>query len=136
MIAPDSERLTGTPDRPIEHIPDAPSTWRDWALLLGGPAVWITHFMAVYLAAEVACGPLGPDNWAFFGDDAFVIVTVGATVAAVLACGAIAWGCRRRAGGGGDWKIDFASGGVLLSIGSIIGVVAVGVPAVVLTPVC
>lgn len=120
----------------MEHIPDAPSTLRDWAALLAGPAIWITHFMAVYLAAEVACGPLGPSNWTFFSDDTLVVFTVVATIAAALACGAVAWTCRRRMRTGEEWTIDFSSGGFLLSIGSIVGVIAVGAPAVVLAPVC
>lgn len=131
-----TERHTGTRDHPIERIPDTPSTLREWWLLLGGPTIWISHFMAVYLAAEVACGPLGPSNWSFFGEDILVALTVAATVAATLACGALAWICRRRMRAGDEWKIDFSTGGFLLSIGSIVGVVAVGTPAAVLAPLC
>ena len=67
-----SERLTGTDEHPIERIPDAPSTLGRWVVALGGPAVWITHFMVVYLAAEVSCAGLESDGWSAFGEDALV----------------------------------------------------------------
>lgn len=138
MTDHDSEpgRLTGTAERPIERIPDAPRNLRDWGVLIGGPAIWITHFMAVYLAAEASCAALETDEWTFIGDDALVVLTVVATLVAAAACAALAWLARRRMRSHDGWKVDFAVGGALLSVGSMIGVLAVGVPAVVLSPVC
>ncbi len=130
MTEPDARRLTGTDDRPIEQIPDTPSTLRNWAELLGGPAIWISHFMIVYLVAEAGCAALD------LGEGVLVAFTVVATVIAVLACGALAWSTRRRMQTGDEWTIDFASGGFLLSIGSAFGVLVVGAPALVLSPVC
>lgn len=125
-----TERLTGTEDRPIERIPDNPSTLRDWAVLLGGPAIWISHFMAVYLVAEAGCEGLG------LTEDVVVVFAVVATAVAAMACGFLARVAQRRRSVGQEWKLDLASGGFLLAIGSVMGVLAVGAPALVLTPVC
>lgn len=121
--------MTGTDDRPIERVPDNPSTLRDWIVLLGGPAIWMSHFMIVYLVAEAGCAELE------LSEGALVAFSVVATVVAALACGALAWVARRRSAGQ-EWKLDFASGGFLLAIGSLMGVLAVGAPALVLSPVC
>lgn len=131
-----TERLTGTEEHPIERIPDEPSTFGRWAVAIGGPAVWITHFMVVYLAGEITCVSRLTNEWTPLGGDALVVITVVATIAAVLACGALAVVARRRIAGTDRETIDFAFLGFLLSIGSIIGVVAVGAPALVLTPAC
>lgn len=127
---PPAEQLTGTEDRPIERIPDDPNTLRHWGVLLGGPAIWMSHFMVVYLFAEAGCTALD------LREGVVVAFTVVATVIALLACGALAWVARRRMGADAEWTIDFASGGFLLSIGSAFGVLAVGAPALVLSPVC
>ena len=131
-----SERLTGTDDHPIERIPDQPSTLGRWVIAVGGPAVWITHFMVVYLAAEVSCTGLESDGWSAFGEGTLVVVTVVATAVAVLACAALAVVARRRMATLDRDRVEFAFLGFLLSIGSILGIVAVGAPALFLSPVC
>lgn len=131
-----TERLTGTDEHPIEHIPDEPSTFGRWVVAVGGPAVWMTHFMVVYLAGEITCVSRLTNEWTPLGGDALVAITVAATVVAVLACAALAVVARRRMGGSDRETVDFSFLGFLLSIGSIIGVVAVGAPALVLTPAC
>lgn len=132
----DSERLTGTSDRPIERIPDQPSTLGDWAVLLGGPAIWISHFMLVYLLAEASCAAVGSDALTFIGDDTLVVLTVVATVIAAAACGTLAWVAWRRTRGGRRDIVDLSRAGLLLAVGSFVGVIAVGAPALVLSPVC
>lgn len=131
-----TDRLTGTEDRPIERIPDEPSTLGRWVVAVGGPAVWMTHFMVVYLAAEASCAGLATDEWSFISEDALVVLTVVATVVAAVACAALAVVARRRMRADDPDRVDFAFLGFLLSIGSAIGVVAVGAPALVLSPAC
>ena len=135
------DRLTGTDDRPVERIPDAPTTLPDWLALLAGPAIWISHFMAVYLAGEVACTPPDPDQWSSFDGDVVTVLTVVATVAAVAACAGVAWFARRRITdrdprGDEHHSFDLARSGFLLAVGAAIGVVAVGAPAAYLSPLC
>jgi uncharacterized membrane protein len=131
-----TERLTGTEEHPIERIPDEPSTFGRWVVAVGGPAVWITHFMAVYLVAEASCAGLETDEWSFIGEGSVVAFVVAATVVAALACAALAVLARRRMRADDRETVDFATIGFLLSIGSIIGVVAVGAPALFLSPIC
>lgn len=130
------ERLTGTSEHPIEQIPRDPSTFGSWVVALGGPAIWITHFMFVYLAAELTCVNRLTNEWTPISADALVVLTVVATLVAGLACAALAVVARRRMRRGDHDVVDFAFLGFLLSIGSVIGVVAVGAPALVLTPAC
>lgn len=127
-----TERLTGTEDRPIERIPDDPSTFGRWVVAVGGPAVWITHFMVVYLAGELTCVSRLTNEWTPLGSDALLAITVAATVVAVLACAALTIVARRHMAGTDRETVDFAFLGFLLSIGSIIGVLAVAAPALVL----
>lgn len=131
-----TERLTGTGEEPIERIPDDPSTIGRWVVAVGGPAVWMTHFMAVYLAAETTCTGLERDEWSFGSEGALIAFTAVATVAAAIACVALAVLARRRMGAGDQDRVDFAFLGFLLAIGSLIGVVAVGAPALFLSPAC
>lgn len=130
------QRLTGTDEHPIEHIPQEPGTLGRWVVALGGPAVWITHFMVVYLAAELSCAGLESDGWSAFGEGTLVVLTVVATVAAAVGCAALAVVARRRMSSPDRDRADFSFLGFLLSIGSILGVAAVGVPALFLSPVC
>lgn len=131
-----SERLTGTDRHPIERIPNDPSTFGRWVIAVGGPAVWISHFMVVYLAGELACVNRLTNEWTPLSGGVLVGTTVAATVVAVLACAVLAVAARRRMRGSDRETIDFALLGFLLSIGSIIGVVTVAAPALVLTPSC
>lgn len=139
--ATEPQRLTGTDDRPIERIPDEEQTLKEWFALLAGPTIWISHFMLVYLVAETACTPTDPDQWSFFGEDAVIWLTVLATVGAAAACVAVAafsWGRLddHDPHGSDHWVVDLARTGFLGSIGALIGVVAVGAPAVFLSPLC
>ena len=131
-----AERLTGTADRPIERIPDAPSSLGRWVVAVGGPAVWITHFMVVYLAGELTCVSRLTNEWTPISGDVLIGVTVTATVVAAVACAALAVVARRRMAATDAETTDFAFLGFLLSVGSIIGVVAVGVPVLALSPAC
>lgn len=135
------DALTGTEDRPIERIPDEPSTFLDWLVLLAGPAIWITHFMVVYLAAEAACTPTDSDQYDILGADALVVLTVVVTVVAALGCAGAAWAARRRMATGDPDRpthdvVGIARVGFLLALGGLIGVLAVGAPALYLSPVC
>lgn len=127
-----TDRLTGTDEEPIERIPDDPSTFGRWVVAVGGPAVWMTHFMVVYLAGELTCVSRLTNEWTPLGSGALLAITIGATVAAVLACTALAVVARRHMAGTDRETIDFAFLGFLLSIGSIIGVLTVAAPALVL----
>lgn len=131
-----TERLTGTDDRPIERIPDEPSTLGRWVVAVGGPAVWMTHFMVVYLAGELSCISSQTNEWTPISADGLIAITIIATVLAVLACTALAVVARRRMGTGRRETVDFSFLGLLLSVGSIIGVVTVAAPALVLRTAC
>lgn len=134
------EPLTGTDDRPVERIPGGSSTIREWAVLLSGPTIWITHFSIVYLAAEASCVPTPDDQYDIIGSDALVILTVVATVVAALAAAGVAWVTRRRLRGRGEREehdvLDLSLAGFITAIGAVIGVIAVGAPALYLDPVC
>lgn len=138
---PEPQRLTGTEDRPIERIPEGPGTRLDWLVLLAGPTIWISHFMVVYLAAEVVCEPADPDQWSFLGEGAVIAVTVLATLAALAGCGAAAWFTRRRMArrdphGPEHYVVDVARTGFLAAVGAAVGVIAVGAPVLYLSPLC
>lgn len=60
------------------------------AVFLVGPTIWFTHFMFVYLVAEMGCTGGGP-GFERFGPPVPVITTAVATVVAVILCGASAW---------------------------------------------
>jgi hypothetical protein len=85
-----SEVSTRPPvDAPHEPIVPAPSSWRLWVVLLGGPAAWFVHFMGVYLTAEAVCTPplVGSEQpWSDTALDTFVLV---ATIAFALVCVAL-----------------------------------------------
>lgn len=67
-----------------------PRSWWTWVLLLQGPVTWATHFMLVYLSVESWCAEtyysiddsLSSELPTWFGFDAPVAVTLGATVLA------------------------------------------------------
>lgn len=135
------EPLTGTYDRPIERIPDAPSTLPDWAALLAGPVIWIVYFGIVYLAAEASCVPAPKDQYDIIGTDALVVLTVVATVVAALAAAGVAWAAGQRMRhrdqhGDEHYVVDLSRAGSITAIGALIGIIAVGAPAVYLNPLC
>jgi heme/copper-type cytochrome/quinol oxidase subunit 2 len=106
-------------------VPAPSSIWL-WVVVLGGPVVWIVHFMVVYLAAEAVCTPgrVGGDRpWS---DDQLDVFIVAATAIAVAVCAIAGSIARRRVRAEGRhlWWV-----GVVLAIGAAASVIAVGAPA-------
>ncbi len=120
-----------------------------WVVFLGGPVVWLTHFMLVYLVAEAGCTGDGPGLQAF-DPPVPEVLTLAATAVAATGCLAFAvWGYRRwvdsrhgaaaddpgGASGGHaerDREGTVAFGGLLLALFSFVAVLFVGLPALVL----
>jgi len=105
--------------------------WKTWAtLLLAGPTIWIAHFWAVYLTAEVGC----VYSTTIGGWPAVSFVTVVATIMAIVAIGLV--GLRAVRGGrtADDHTRPLFSIGALLAGLSIIATLLVGLPAVLLSP--
>ncbi len=120
-----------------------------WVVFLGGPVIWLTHFMLVYLVAEAGCTGGGP-GLRLFNPPVPSAVTLAATAVTATGCLAFAaWGHRRwvaaRHGVAADdpgglsgpheerdrgGTMAFAS--VLLSLFSFVAVLFVGLPALVL----
>lgn len=141
----------GTPE-PVDLSADL-EVRRTWALLVVGPVIWFTHFMVVYLVAEMGCTGGGP-GLERFGPPVPVLVTLVATAVAVPACAAAAvWGWGRwRASQealetapdephevSGEFDDDrrrgsLAFAGFLLSAFSIVAVLFTAAPATVLGP--
>ena len=120
-----------------------------WVVLLGGPVLWFSHFMAVYLVAEAGCTGDGPGLTAF-DPPVPAAVTLAATGVAAVGCLAFAawahrrWAAARRGATGDDSGVlSGAHGGrdrggalafvsVLLALFSFVAVLFVGLPALVL----
>jgi hypothetical protein len=120
-----------------------------WVVLLGGPVIWFTHFMFVYLVAEAGCAGGGPGLRAF-NPPVPSVVTLAATAVAAAGCLAMAaWAHRRwvaaQQGPAADDPGDLAGryeehqrGGtlafasLLLALFSFVAVLFVGLPALVL----
>ncbi len=120
-----------------------------WMVFLGGPVIWFSHFMLVYLVAEAGCTGGGPGLRAF-NPPVPSVVTLAATAVAVAGCLAFAvWGHRRwvaarqgvavddshRLSGEhqeGDPGGTMAFAGFLLSLFFVVAVLIVGLPALVL----
>ena len=120
-----------------------------WVVFLGGPVVWLTHFMVVYLVAEAGCTGDGPGLRAL-DPPVPAAVTLAATGVAAVGCLAFgAWAYRRwvasRQGVAADeagelsgrheerdrgGTMAFAS--LLLALFSLVAVLFVGLPALVL----
>lgn len=119
-------------DAPHEPIVPAPSSWRLWVAVLGGPATWFAHFMVVYLTAEAVCTPALVGSEQPWTDTALDTFVVGATVVAAVACIALAIiasiAVRREPQ---QWLWWVAT---VLAIGSCAAVLAVGLPALVVGP--
>lgn len=119
-----------TLEAPHEPAVRRPGTARLWAVLLAGPAMWITHFAVVYLLAEAACRSHEVDEIRFLGPDglewAIAIVTLVAVVALVPAIFAAIE--RRRS----DRLVGSVA--LILAVGAIPAIVAVALPVVWLVP--
>lgn len=121
-----------TLDAPHEPAAWTRSTRRFWAVLLAGPVIWIVHFAAVYLAAEAACTPAVEDRWPAVDESSLRVFIVAATVVAAVGCvvaALVAWRAMRRPDAS---PLHRAS--VVLAIGSVASVIAVGGPVLVLGP--
>lgn len=111
-------------------VPGSNSLWM-WVVVLGGPVVWIVHFMAVYLAAEAVCTPdrVGGDQpWSDGTLQTFIVAATAAACALCVADGSYSWR-RARAEGPRLWWV-----GLVLAVGSAASVVAVGLPALLVGP--
>lgn len=140
---PDSGALTAP-----EGTPVAVDISRDirarstWLALLAGPVIWFVHFMVVYLVAEAGCTGSGP-GLVVFEPPVPAVVTVAATVVALVAClGFARWALHRARRGTPEGEADdetaargrhdeLASIGVLLSLLSAAAVLFVAAPVVV-----
>lgn len=128
------------PTRPEEIPVDAPnepavwtrSTVRFWAVLLAGPVIWVVHFAVVYLAAEAACTPTVAARWPAVDEDSLRTFVVVATVVGAGACLGAAVVAGRAMREPDASPLHRAS--VVLAIGALLSVVAVGAPVLVLGP--
>lgn len=143
---------TGGATTPVSGTPFPVDFTRDrraritWVVLLAGPVIWFSHFMAVYLVAEAGCTGDG-HGLALFDPPVPTVVTLLATaVAIVLCCQFAAWSHRRwqesvrrdepgpdpAADGDAGGRGSLAFAGMLLSLLSALAVLSVGLPALVL----
>ncbi len=124
-----------------------------WIVFVGGPIIWFTHFMFVYLVAEAGCTGGGP-GLRLFDPPVPVAATLVATVVALAGCAAIAtWAFRTwRATSrelatapddvedlAGEFDDDRRRGslsfaGFILSSFSVVAVLFTAAPALVLGP--
>ena len=120
-----------------------------WVVFLGGPVIWFTHFMLVYLVTEAGCSGDGR-GFELFDPPVPAVTTLAATGVAAMGCLAFAaWAYRRwqttRQGPAADeaaqlagrlpesnrgGSLDFT--GFLLALFSFVSVLFVGLPALVL----
>ena len=135
----DATGATGTP-HPVDFTRDRRARLT-WVLFLGGPVVWIGHFMFVYLVAEAGCTGDGP-GLDLFAPPVPAILTVVATVAAAVACLTLAYANVRRHRRSGesdtdtdDTRSSLALAGALLSGLSALAVFSDGIPGLVF-PAC
>ena len=135
MSEPSDGSLTGADGTPVAvDVSRDRSSRVIWVAFLGGPVVWITHFMLVYLVAETGCTGDGR-GFELFDPPVPAATTLAATGLAVLACAGFAlWTYRRwKAAGDGTGAADgtMAFIGFLLALFSAVAVVFVGLPALV-----
>lgn len=115
---------------PIEPAVRHPSTFRSWALMLGGPVLWILHFGIVYLAAEAACTADGAPGLRFVGPGALELLVAAVTVVLAVGAGAVGVAAHRAV----DLTEVTERVAVSLAIGSAVAILAVGLPVLVLAP--
>lgn len=125
----------GDLDPQVDAPPHQRSTLRDWALLLAGPVLWITHFGIVYLFAEAACAAReAGDAFQLPGTGAISpVIVVSTVVLAVVTAAATAVSWRTIGTSDGD-RESMARGGALLGALSVVAIVSVGLPAIWLDP--
>ena len=92
----DAETAAIPIDAPGEPAVRTPSTIGMWVVVLFGPAVWIVHFMVVYLAAEASCESARSAGMSFLGETGLRVGIVAVTAIAVAALAAVAWVTWRR----------------------------------------
>ncbi len=114
-----------------ELPPSSPTSAATWAALLAGPVVWITHFMVVYLTVEAACGRAPIVVLSGRTTSGLVLAATGV---AALICAAGAWWAWRRYQARHGFESSLGAAGVLLALGSLASVLAVGLPAAWLEP--
>jgi hypothetical protein len=120
-----------------------------WVAFLGGPATWLAHFMLVYLVVEAGCSGSGRGLRLFNPPVPSTVTLVSTALATVATLGFALWSYRRWAAGDGGPAADEANelsgpfadrdrggtlafAGFLLSLFSFVGVLFVGLPALVL----
>ena len=120
-----------------------------WVVFLGGPVIWISHFMLVYLVAEAGCTGGGPGLRAINPPVPRAVTLIATAVAAAGCLGFASWAHRRwvaarpgvATGDAGevsgsaeerDRTATLAFAGFLLALFSFVAVLFVGVPAFVL----
>lgn len=119
-------------DAPNEPAVWSRSTRRFWAVLLAGPVIWIVHFAVVYLAAETACTPTVASRWPAIDEEslrAFIVVATLVAAAAGVIAAVVAWRAMRAPDAS-----PLTRAAVVLAIGSVASVIAVGGPVLVLGP--
>lgn len=107
-------------------------------VFLAGPVILIVHFMVVYLVVEAGCTGNGPGLELFDPPVPAVVTLVATALAAIASCAAAWWGYRRwRSAPSGEREelvdhkpLGFV--GFLMSLLSLVTVLAVGLPALVL----
>ena len=124
----------GAQERHVEQPPTDRSTILLWVLLLAGPVLWFSHFMVVYLVAEAVCAAAENGEPWFPGEGVLTAVIVVTTVVFAVACAAAGLAAWRRARGDDTDLAVFSWAGALLAAGSLIAVLAVGLPALALGP--
>jgi hypothetical protein len=116
-----------------------------WALAMfvAGPLIWSAHFLLVYLIVEAGCSGDGP-GLRLFDPPVPKVATLAATAAAAAAALACAgWSYRRWRAGTSEPAADEAAdlagrggtlafAGYLLSLLSVVTILAVGLPALLL----
>lgn len=120
-----------TLEAPHEPVVATRSTVTTWLLVLAGPVVWITHFATVYLNAEATCASVRNRRIDYLGPTVltrFVVVATVVAVAVIAVAAVIAW---RRSNTRDEVMHRLA---VILSVGSIAAVLAVGLPILWLDP--
>lgn len=118
----------------VERAPDTPGTIRTWAHLLAGPTIFMVHFGAVYLLAETACAAERAPHLSFFGPGVLRVIVVALTIAAAAGAALAARTSHRRRQEAAGFTADLAAVGVLLALGSLVAILAVGVPALAIHP--